>query len=503
MADLSPPAARLTGVQWLICIIASIGFAFDIYELLMLPLILRPALFELIGAQPGSKEFQYWFGMLFYVPAFAGGLFGLLGGYLTDRLGRRRVLTWSILLYAFSAFFAGFSTSIGMLLFFRCTTFIGVCVEFVAAVAWLAELFPDPKQKERVLGYTQAFSSVGGLLVAVVAGFLLRYGQHFPPIQLPDWLLFGGEPIREPHAPWRYTLMSGLIPAIPLIIIRPFLPESPVWQEKHAKGVLKRPSIAELFSPALARTTIVTTIMFACSYGAAFGAIQQMQQIVPGLADVREDAQKAVAAAVEKTPALANDEAGKTRIVRAFAQTQATEYTKVQELGGLVGRFLLAILAVRILSRRLLLRIFQFPGLFVVPLVFYFFLTVKNQHFFEINMEWLLLGKLPITTMSLGMFFAGLFTVAQFSFWGNYLPRVYPVHLRGTGESFAANIGGRMIGTSFAYVTATIVGWTGMEGPRSPMAFAMTSAGVALFVYVVGFITSFWLPEPTAKYDEH
>ena len=41
----------------------------------------------------------------------------------------------------------------------------------------------------------------------------------------------------------------------------------------------------------------------------------------------------------------------------------------------------------------------------------------------------------------LGIFVAGLLTVAQFSFWGNYLPLVYPVHLRGTGESFAANIG--------------------------------------------------------------
>ena len=41
------------------------------------------------------------------VLAIAGGIFGLLGGYLTDRLGRRRVLTWSILLYAVSAFAAG------------------------------------------------------------------------------------------------------------------------------------------------------------------------------------------------------------------------------------------------------------------------------------------------------------------------------------------------------------------------------------------------------------
>ena len=78
------------------------------------------------------------------------------------------MLTWSILIYALSAFAAGFSTSIEMLLVLRCTTFIGVCVEFVAAVAWLAELFPDPRQRENVLGYTQAFSSLGGLLVAGV-----------------------------------------------------------------------------------------------------------------------------------------------------------------------------------------------------------------------------------------------------------------------------------------------------------------------------------------------
>ena len=48
-------------------------------------------------------------------------------------------------------------------------------------------------------------------------------------------------------------------------------------------------------------------------------------------------------------------------------------------------------------------------------------------------------------------------TIAQFSFWGNYLPRVYPTYLRGTGESFAANVGGRMIGTSAALLTTQLV----------------------------------------------
>src|SRR5688572_13115047 len=155
----SSAPSKFTSTHWLICIIASIGFAFDIYELLMLPLIVKPALAALGGVGPdgiplllpGSKEFTQWARALFFIPALAGGVFGLLGGYLTDRLGRRRVLTFSILLYAFAACAAGFSTNLWQLLFFRCLVFIGVCVEFVAAVAWLAELFQDREQREKVL----------------------------------------------------------------------------------------------------------------------------------------------------------------------------------------------------------------------------------------------------------------------------------------------------------------------------------------------------------------
>ncbi len=482
----SPPAPlKLTATQWLILIIAAIGFAFDIYELLMLPLILRPALTEL-GFAPGTEGFSMWAGRLFYIPAFAGGLFGLLGGYLTDRLGRRRVLTWSILLYAFSAFAAGFSTSVEMLLVLRCTTFVGVCVEFVAAVAWLAELFPNPHQRENMLGYTQAFSSLGGLLVAGANSLAIAWAASLPAIGMPDFLesWLGTIPDMYQHEPWRYTLMSGLIPAIPLIFIRPFLPESPMWAKKKAEGTLKRPSLAELFSPELRRTTIVTTIMFACSYGAAFGAIQQMPQIVPGLPEVRELAKEKAALDLKK----AEDEAKKltekaVEKIREAAQKTtnqavAADVTKVQEIGGLVGRFLLAILAGLIVSRRSLLRVFQVPGLILTPIVFAYF-AVES-----------------LTLLYVGIFLAGLFTVAQFSFWGNYLPRVYPVHLRGTGESFAANIGGRMIGTSFAWVTQTLAVLPFIPGGSASTKMAYTAAGVAFFVYLVGSIACFFLPEP-------
>src|SRR6188472_355302 len=173
---------RLTPVQWLICVIAGIGFAFDTYVLLMLPLIVAPALAELVKITPGTPAYNDWVALLFWLPALAGGVFGLLGGYLTDRLGRRRVLVWSILIYAFSTLACAFSTSIWQFVFFRCTTFIGVCVEFVAAVAWLAELFSEPKQRERVIGYTQAAASLGGALVAFVNAYCGLHAGGWPAI---------------------------------------------------------------------------------------------------------------------------------------------------------------------------------------------------------------------------------------------------------------------------------------------------------------------------------
>jgi len=429
---------RLTPVQWLICIVAVIGFAFDTYELMMLPLILPPALQEPGNIRLGSARFGLWRDLMFYVPAAAGGIFGLVGGYLTDRFGRRRVLTWSIFVYAFSALSAGFATSLPLLLLFRCTTFIGICVEFVAAVAWLAELFPDPERRESVLGYTQAFSSFGGLMVSGTYVLLEMAGPHLPAIHAG-------------HAAWRYTLISGVIPALPLIVIRPFLPESPMWLAKKSAGMLKRPNFSELFTPALRSTTLITALMFACGLGAAIGAIQQLPQIVPGLPELR------------------------TLPVSRQQQIAGTVQL-IQEIGGLAGRGALAALALILVRRRLLLRMFQVPGLVIVPLLFIFPATSS------------------LSLLNWGVFLAGFLTIGQLSFWGNYLPRIYPTHLRGTGESFAANIGGRMVGTAAALLTTQVVKLMPGGSPTTRLAYA--AAAVAFMAYAAGLTLSWWLPEP-------
>lgn len=518
----SAPAIKLTTTQWLVCIIAAIGFAFDIYELLMLPLIIKPAMAALSAplieelvkggmAQkdaaalwvPGGTKYVEWARILFFVPALVGGVFGLLGGYLTDILGRRRVLTFSILLYAFAAFAAGFATSLEYLLVCRCLVFIGVCVEFVAAVAWLAELFPNHEQREKVLGYTQAFSSSGGLLVAGANILAAKIALDLPAIH-------GG------HEAWRYTLISGVIPALPLIFIRPFLPESPAWAEKKAKGTLKRPSIAELFSPELRQTTIVTTLVFAASYGIAFGAIQQLPQILgaPGKGHVEvvavAKAARDKAAEEAKTAGKELPEPKLKQIAGNATDEAVASVTVWQEIGGLVGRFLLALLVLKIASKRNLFRVFQIPSLIFVPLLFWW---MANNLGTNGSLIW----------FKVGIFIAGLLTVSQFSFWGNYIPLVFPVHLRGTGESFAANIGGRVIGTAAAWFTislsaakpaaaaasatmttvataATANAATTMSGPAK---MAIVGAVVAGVYALIGAILTKWLPEPKEEDIKH
>jgi MFS family permease len=492
------PAPKLTSTHWLILTIAAIGFAFDIYELLVWPLVGRPALEQLLGVDQftasGNAAIINWFSYIMYASAICGGIFGLLGGYLTDWLGRRRVLTYSILLYAFSALASGFATTPEQLLIFRCLTFIGVCVEFVAATAWLAELFTHPKQREAALGYTQAFSSLGGLMVTGAYWLCNQYAESFPAI-------FGE------HQAWRYTLISGVIPAIPLIFIRPFLPESPAWEAKRQAGTLTRPSFGLLFSPELIRATIVSTVLMMCGYGVAFGAIQLLPQIVPGLVEgagqitplraAYEAAQKAGADDPKTKESLAKFKVDsveglkkKAQEVNRNTQGVVSRVQLWQELGGLVGRFALAYLAVVIVSRRTLLRIFQLPALIITPLVFWYCATGRA-------------GPDSLFYLQIGIFLAAFFIVGQFSFWGNYLPMVYPVKLRGTGESFAANVGGRLLGTSgnplaLLFVLPIVLPMVGIGAKdfSPPLLNAHAAAITAGFFCLLAVIVSFFLPEP-------
>src|SRR4029078_4026662 len=86
----SPGLALVT--RWLVCIVAAIGFLFDTYELLMFPVIGAQALSEILHVAPTDDLVRQWSGRMLWIAALTGGIFGLLGGVMIDRFGRKTVM---------------------------------------------------------------------------------------------------------------------------------------------------------------------------------------------------------------------------------------------------------------------------------------------------------------------------------------------------------------------------------------------------------------------------
>lgn len=492
-----PSFSRAT---WLIIVIASIGFLFDTYELLMTPLTAPPAIAELLDVPLNNPLVTSWTGKLLWYTALCGGVFGLIGGWLTDRFGRKTVMAASIFVYSLSPMAAAYSTSLGAFIFFRCTTFIGVCVEFIAAITWLSEVFEDRKMREKWLGITQAFASVGGIVVTAMSALILANYLQFPTWGLPN-APGGGHPSN-----WRYLLMTGFLPAIPIALLLPFVPESRVWKERRASGTLRRPSIGALFSPELRRITLLTAVLSACAYGIAFGALQLTPlRIAPGLPELSEQSKalgplrtqgealniklnelKVPHDSPERAALLAQikENRAKQGPLEKVVKEKGNEVQFYQEMGGLAGRIALAVLIIAGLGRRLILRLFQIPAL---PLLAVTYLSL----FYNGGASFMWAYAL-----------CGFFTIAQFSYFGEYLPKVFPLHLRGTGGSFATNVGGRMVGTSAAFLTTSLVApMLAGSGKLLPVHVATAAGYVATGLALIALIFGMMLPEPPKEVD--
>lgn len=503
MSSATPasPSQLSSTTRVFVIAIAAIGFLFDTYELLMFPVIGSNAIAELeygkkvTSLTPDEEEgVQLWAGRMQWISALCGGGLGLLGGLLIDRVGRKKIMIAAILAYSLSPVAAAFSSALWQLILFRCTTFMGVCIEMVAAVTWLAELFEDKRTRELIIGWTLATASLGGLFVTIAYSSMVAAARthSLPALPFPEGFM-------PDNVAWRFTLLTGLIPGAAILLLMPFVPESGVWKRKKQEGTLKRPSFAELFSPQLRRTTIVTTLLSACGYAAAFGAIQMTPLIIvrglPEIAELTPASVRAAEAKFRKTvKGTPEREAAAENLVVArkavAVEMQAAEdalrarrgnIQLWQELGGLLGRILLAVLLLFVPSRTLI-RLFLVPGVILFPLTY----------FKIVHMDYAL--------FALAIFFCGLLTVAQFSFLSEFLPRVFPMHLRGTGGSFATNFGGRMLGTMAATLNTEVL--AGLFTGTRPMQVAQAAGVIGGAVYLIALLAIFFLPAPHEEVEK-
>ena len=227
----TPPSAKMvspadgTGKgKWMALTAALLGWMFDGFEMGLFPLVARPALQDLLGRTGDEGAVGLWFGVMtagFLVGAATGGV---LFGWLGDRIGRVRAMTFSVLAYTLFTGLCGLAPSLEWFFLFRFVASLGMGGEWSLGVALVMEVWKG--QSRAVLaGVIGAAANAGYLLVGVISIALGTLREQFRDLGLPDsWVQ------------WRLLMLCGALPALLTFFIRLFVPESESWEKEKATG---------------------------------------------------------------------------------------------------------------------------------------------------------------------------------------------------------------------------------------------------------------------------
>ena len=191
------------GYSWKALAGSALGYAMDGFDLLILGFMLSAisADLHLTPAQAGSLVTWTLIG------AVAGGI---LFGALSDRFGRIRVLTWTIVLFALFTGLCAFAQGYWDLLVYRTIAGLGLGGEFGIGMALAAEAWPA-KHRARVSSYVALGWQVGVLAAALLTPLLL------------------------PAIGWRGMFLVGVLPALAAWVIRKKLHEPEVFVRSAAQ----------------------------------------------------------------------------------------------------------------------------------------------------------------------------------------------------------------------------------------------------------------------------
>lgn len=147
----------------------------------------------------------------YLVGAVAGALFF---GWLTDRLGRKKLFTVTVLVYVISTIACGLSWSFWSFAFFRFLTGAGIGGEYAAVNATIQELIPARRR-----GFTDMVVN-GSFWIGAAIGAMGAYVVLDPAIMPPE-------------IGWRAAFVIGGVLGFGVLLLRQFLPESPRWLMTH------------------------------------------------------------------------------------------------------------------------------------------------------------------------------------------------------------------------------------------------------------------------------
>jgi MFS family permease len=217
---------------------AFLGWLFDGFEMGLFPLIGKPALHDLL---PGTTDIVQgqWFTVIIAVFLVGAATGGVLFGWLGDKMGRVKAMTFAIFTYAIFTGLCGFvpNGEKGAMLFavLRFVASLGMGGEWSLGVALVNELWAG-RNRAWIAGMIGAASNIGflltGILSLVLNGFLLNITHMLHSIGLPD----GASEYLLHNRAWRLLAVSGALPALINFFILIFVPESHKWEEEKKAG---------------------------------------------------------------------------------------------------------------------------------------------------------------------------------------------------------------------------------------------------------------------------
>lgn len=167
---------------------------------------------------------------LFVSCALLGCIAGVaFSGYLSDRIGRRKVLFIAAILFLISAVGFALSVSYGVLIFFRVLAGTAVGVASNVSPLYISEVAPGRKRGALVTYYQLAITV--GILCAYLSNyFLLKNAASLTGSDGSMWHhLFGAEV-------WRGMFLVGVLPALAFTFLLLIVPESPRWLVQYGKN---------------------------------------------------------------------------------------------------------------------------------------------------------------------------------------------------------------------------------------------------------------------------
>lgn len=163
---------------------------------------------------------------------------GIASGILSDRLGRRKLLIWSILIYSLASGGTATSRTVAELLFWRALVGIGLGAQWSAGATLVAESW-DPKNRGKALSLMQSGWACGYMLAAAITPYILE------------------------HYNWRVLFLVGVLPALLTVWVRRNVTEPDVWTNRKETGDFTALFRAPYLSRTVRATGLATSVLFA------------------------------------------------------------------------------------------------------------------------------------------------------------------------------------------------------------------------------------------------